>query len=40
VRRALPAHARTPIDVFPRRTGEFPFTCGMGMLHGKIRVVD
>lgn len=40
VRRALPAHARTAIEVIPQRTGEFPFTCGMGMLHGKIRVVD
>lgn len=40
VRRALPAHARTAIEVIPQRAGEFPFTCGMSMLHGKIRVVD
>ena len=40
VRRVLPAHARTAIEVTPQRAGEFPFTCGMSMLHGKIRVVD
>ncbi len=40
VRRQLPAFAKTEIDVVPRRTGEFPFSCGMNMLHGKIRVVD
>ena len=39
VRRALPAFAKTEIDVVPRRAGEFPFSCGMNMLHGKIRVV-
>jgi P-type Cu+ transporter len=40
IRRALPAFAKTEIDVVPRRTGEFPFSCGMNMLHGKIRVVE
>jgi len=39
IRRALPAHAKTTIEVVPERTGEFPFSCGMNMLHGKIRVV-
>ncbi len=39
IRRALAAHARTVIEVLPKRTGEFPFSCGMNMLHGKIRVV-
>jgi len=39
VRRALPAHAKTTIEVVPERTGEFPFSCGMNMLHGKIRVM-
>jgi len=40
VRRQLPAFAKTEIEIVPRRTGEFPFSCGMNMLHGKIRVVD
>ncbi len=40
IRRALRPFARTEIRVIPRRTGEFPFTCGMSMLHGKIKVVE
>ncbi|HSS44516.1 MAG TPA: cupredoxin domain-containing protein [Thermoanaerobaculia bacterium] len=40
IRRSLPAHQKTVIEVVPRRTGEFPFSCGMNMLHGKIRVVE
>jgi Cu+-exporting ATPase len=38
IRRALPAHAKTELTVTPERTGEFEFTCGMNMLHGKILV--
>jgi P-type Cu+ transporter len=38
VRRALPAHATTELEIVPERTGEFEFTCGMNMLHGKILV--
>ena len=40
IRRSLPAHAKTSIEIFPEKTGEFPFSCGMNMLHGKIRVVE
>lgn len=39
IRQALPPHAKTVIEVTPQREGEFPFSCGMNMLHGKIRVV-
>ena len=39
IRRFLPAGAKTEIQITPDRTGEFPFSCGMNMLHGKIRVV-
>ena len=39
IRRTLPAHSKTAIEILPERTGEFPFSCGMNMLHGKIRVV-
>ena len=38
VRRALPAHAKTELTITPEREGEFEFTCGMNMLHGKILV--
>jgi Cu+-exporting ATPase len=40
IRRELPAFQKTEIDVLPKRVGEFPFSCGMNMLHGKIKVVD
>jgi hypothetical protein len=40
IRRPLPAHAKTVVRIVPKRTGEFPFSCGMNMLHGTIRVVD
>ena len=39
IRQPLPAHNKTVIEVTPQREGEFPFSCGMNMLHGKIRVV-
>ena len=39
IRVALPAHQKTAIEITPRREGEFPFSCGMNMLHGKIKVV-
>lgn len=38
IRRALPAHAKTELSITPAREGEFEFTCGMNMLHGKILV--
>jgi len=38
IRRFLPAFAKTPIEVVPERAGEFEFTCGMNMLHGKLLV--
>ena len=38
IRRALPAFAKTELEIVPERTGEFEFTCGMNMLHGKILV--
>ena len=39
IRLAHPAHQKTAIEITPRREGVFPFSCGMNMLHGKIRVV-
>jgi len=39
IRRSLPSHATTAIAITPERAGDFPFSCGMNMLHGTIRVV-
>jgi plastocyanin domain-containing protein len=39
IRRPLPAFEQTMIEVLPKRAGEFPFSCGMNMLHGTIKVV-
>lgn len=36
VRRYLPAHQRTVVEVTPAAPGTYEFTCGMGMLRGKI----
>jgi plastocyanin domain-containing protein len=38
IARDLPAYKTTAIEFTPDRTGEFPFTCGMNMLHGKLKV--
>ena len=34
VRRSLPAHERTTIDLGAPAAGRYEFMCGMGMLHG------
>lgn len=36
VRRYLPAHQQTVIEVTPPAAGTYEFTCGMGMLRGKL----
>lgn len=38
IRRFLPAHQTTAVEFTPTKPGEHPFTCGMGMLHGKVIV--
>lgn len=40
IRRSLPPKTTTAIEIVPDRSGEFPFSCGMNMLHGRIRVVE
>ena len=40
VRTFLPPHERTAIEFTPADIGTFEFTCGMGMLHGKIVVTS
>lgn len=36
IRRFLPAHQQTVVEVTPPAAGTFEFTCGMGMLRGKL----
>ena len=36
VRRFLPAHETTSIDLGAPPVGQYDFTCGMGMLHGRL----
>jgi plastocyanin domain-containing protein len=38
IRSYLPAHQTTPIDFTPRQPGSYEFTCGMGMVRGKVVV--
>lgn len=38
IRQYLPVNQPVAITVNPSRSGEFPFSCGMGMYHGKIIV--
>jgi plastocyanin domain-containing protein len=38
IARDLPAFKTTQVEFTPDRPGEFPFTCGMNMLHGKLVV--
>ncbi|PJJ59507.1 cupredoxin domain-containing protein [Hymenobacter chitinivorans] len=38
IRRELPAFRTTLIELLPQRAGEFEFTCGMGMLRGRLIV--
>jgi len=38
IRKSLPAYQSTPVEFTPEKDGEFVFTCGMGMLKGKLIV--
>ncbi len=38
VRKTLPLNEKVSITITPNKTGEFPFSCGMNMFHGKIVV--
>ena len=39
VRRSLSTGQRTTITIVPQHAGEFSWSCGMNMLHGRIRVI-
>ena len=38
IRRFLPPYQKTILELTPREAGTFDFTCGMGMLHGRLIV--
>jgi plastocyanin domain-containing protein len=38
IRRFLPAFRETAVEFTPGEPGTYDFTCGMGMLHGKLIV--
>lgn len=38
VRKFLPLNEKTEIEINPKKKGEFDFSCGMGMFHGKLIV--
>lgn len=38
IRRQLPLNQKVTIEISPVKSGEFTYTCGMGMYHGKIIV--
>lgn len=38
IRKPLPAFKTTPIEFTPEESGEYTFTCGMGMMRGKLIV--
>lgn len=40
IARPLPAFKTTPIEFTPEKSGEFIFTCGMNMMHGKLIVEE
>jgi plastocyanin domain-containing protein len=40
IRRFLPAHQRTGVDLPAARPGTYEFTCGMGMLRGSLVVEE
>lgn len=38
IKKFLPLHESVSIEIRPLKSGEFPFSCGMNMFHGKIIV--
>lgn len=38
IRKTLTLNEKTEVEINPQKAGEFDFSCGMGMYHGKIIV--
>ena len=39
VRKMLPLNKKVTIEIKPENVGEYVYSCGMGMFHGKIKVI-
>jgi len=39
IKKYLPMNKKVTIEINPKKTGEYIFSCGMNMNHGKIKVV-
>ena len=40
IRRFLPAFEKTVVELTPKDSGTYEFTCGMGMMHGQMVVEE
>lgn len=40
IRKYLPLNEKVIIEITPQKTGEFTYSCGMNMFHGKIIVTN
>lgn len=38
IRKFLPLNEKVSVEITPKQKGEFQFSCGMGMFHGKLIV--
>jgi plastocyanin domain-containing protein len=38
IRKRLPMNQKVTVEIKPEKKGEFNFSCGMGMFHGKVIV--
>ena len=39
IRKYLPLNKKVSIEITPQKTGEYSFSCGMNMFHGKVKVI-
>lgn len=40
IRKFLPLKEKVSVEITPNKIGEFPFSCGMNMFHGKVIVKE
>lgn len=40
IKKYLPAHQKTTVEITPEKAGSYEFTCGMSMLRGRLTVED
>lgn len=39
IRKYLPLNQNVSIEITPQKAGEYQFSCGMNMFHGKVKVI-